>query len=206
MKSNPKGYGIGRRFGRLTIASREGSYAIAICDCGTQKRALMCNLAAGVTQSCGCLHLDTVVARSRKHGLAGTRIYNIWRGMISRCHSPTNIRYCDYGGRGINVFPEWQTSIVAFVAHMGPRPSKHHSVDRINNDGNYEPGNVRWATPVQQARNTRQSRITDETISRIRHLRTEGMRRCEIAEATGVSKATVGNVLFGSRLLEMEYA
>jgi hypothetical protein len=79
--------------------------------------------------------------------------------MKERCNVPTQEAYADYGGRGIAVCKEWDESFEAWFAYMGPRPSPDHSIDRINNDGNYEPGNVRWATREQQQRNTSQNRL-----------------------------------------------
>ncbi len=81
--------------------------------------------------------------------------YRIWNGIKQRCLNPNNAAYGRYGGRGISVCPEWQKDFKAFYAHVGSRPDRYHSIDRIDNDGNYEPGNVRWATAGQQAANRR---------------------------------------------------
>lgn len=83
-----------------------------------------------------------------------SREYVSWRSMIDRCTNPRSPNYVRYGGRGITVCPEWRASLAVFVADMGPRP-EGTSLDRINNDGNYEPGNCRWATPKQQTNNAR---------------------------------------------------
>jgi hypothetical protein len=90
--------------------------------------------------------------------------YRAWVSMNTRCHNPRCRNYAYYGGRGITVFPAWRSvnaggSFLAFFAHIGPRPSRKHSVDRINNDGNYEPGNVRWATPIEQRANRPHRRV-----------------------------------------------
>lgn len=82
-----------------------------------------------------------------------TREYRAWINMKSRCNTPSSTNYGRYGGRGIKVCPEWETSFDRFIQDMGPRPSPHHSVDRIDYDGNYEPSNCRWATMVEQSRN-----------------------------------------------------
>lgn len=91
-----------------------------------------------------------------KHGLYGTPEYNIWRGIKKRCHNPKNAAYADYGGRGVVMCESWRISVANFVADIGRRPSPLHSVDRFPDpNGNYEPGNVRWATDEEQNRNRR---------------------------------------------------
>lgn len=96
--------------------------------------------------------------RFYKHGYAGTPEHRAWSKMKSRCHTETDPSYARYGGRGIKVCAEWRNNFLAFLNHIGPRTSAKHSVDRINNDGNYEPGNVRWATAKEQ-RNNMPSRL-----------------------------------------------
>lgn len=91
----------------------------------------------------------------RKHGLYKSKIYITWQAMKRRCHHKNAANYGRYGARGISVCKEWLESFEAFVAHVGMPPSQKHSIDRINNSGNYEPGNVRWATAQQQADNRR---------------------------------------------------
>src|SRR6476659_2464041 len=93
-----------------------------------------------------------------RHGAHRTPEYRIWCGMLARCRNPRIERYPLYGGRGISVCEKWHR-FSAFFADMGPRPSPRHSIDRIDNDGNYEPGNCRWATPIEQRRNSSTSRL-----------------------------------------------
>lgn len=85
--------------------------------------------------------------------------YNAWRSIKSRCLNPLDKSYASYGGRGIVICEDWQASFQKFLAHIGRRPTARHSIDRINNEGNYEPGNVRWSTPPEQMRNRRVTRF-----------------------------------------------
>lgn len=91
----------------------------------------------------------------KTHNLSYTKIYKIWYSIKNRCNNPKHHAYKDYGGRGIKICYEWQNSLVEFEKYMGKRPSEKHSVDRINPDGNYEPGNVKWSSPYEQANNRR---------------------------------------------------
>ena len=93
-----------------------------------------------------------------RHGFWKTKEYSIWNAMRQRCTNPNSQRWKHYGGRGIKVCDEWLKSFVSFYEHIGPKPGPEYSLDRINNDGNYEPGNVRWATIIQQANNQRRNR------------------------------------------------
>ena len=97
--------------------------------------------------------------RRTKHGLWGTPEYRTWQMMKDRCLNKNGKRYADWGGRGITVASEWVNDFQAFLAHIGRRPSPRYSIDRIDNNVGYMPGNVRWALRLQQMRNTRRSRI-----------------------------------------------
>lgn len=150
----------GMRFERLTVL-RKGTPARyghprwdCRCDCGKEVTVRQSMLVAQQTKSCGCLARDLSVARSTKHGMFGTPEYHAWTHMKGRCNSPSHSDYRNYGGRGISVCPAWQ-SFENFLADMGLRPSPQHSLDRINNDGDYEPLNCRWATVIEQSRNRR---------------------------------------------------
>lgn len=149
----------GRVFGRLTVIEyshthkqRSGKQAAVWdcrCECGKNVSVMASNLKRGNTQSCGCLHRQ----QTTRHGKASTRLYRVWCSMLQRCSNPNNSRYADYGARGIKVCERWH-DFKNFLADIGERPVGA-SLDRIDNDGNYEPGNVRLATTAEQMRNTR---------------------------------------------------
>jgi len=161
---------IGRRFGRLTVLRRAPKRPpcrkprlICLCDCGneTDVRATDLRRTDGrEVRSCGCL--------AKPHGMRNAPEYRAWNGLIRRCECPTNKDFHKYGGRGVRVCQRWRESFAAFYADMGPRPSPRHSIDRIDNDGHYEPGNRRWATVTQHGNNRRTNVLVwfpDETVS-----------------------------------------
>lgn len=129
------------------------------CDCGNIITTSGGNLRSGDTKSCGCLEHDNLVERNLKHGKCGTREYTIWKGIRQRCYNKNEPHYADYGGRGISVCDRWNESFENFLQDMGLSPSLTHSIDRINNSGNYEPSNCFWATKKEQGGNKRNNRI-----------------------------------------------
>jgi hypothetical protein len=147
----------GRRFGRLTVVrfshSDLSTRWICRCDCGTIIVASANHLIPGQVKSCGCLYRDTRVGSPIRHGMSGTSEHRIWKTMRQRCENPRSSRFKDYGGRGIRVCARWR-KFENFFADMGRRPPGR-SIDRIDNDGNYEPKNCRWATAMQQRHNRR---------------------------------------------------
>lgn len=149
----------GTKFNRLTFLSDAGSskkhrYAIFKCECGTEKKIMIAHVRLGKTVSCGCFNLEKTVARSTTHGATRfgkqSKTYMIWGAMKARCLDLSNK---DYGGRGIKICDRW-LEFENFLADMGEKPDGL-SIDRINNDGNYEPSNCRWATTHEQAHNKR---------------------------------------------------
>lgn len=157
-----EGTETGSRFGRFVVVHDQGGKTRrkvgAQCDCGAERTVRLDHLRKGATRSCGCLQQEVRSSTHRTHGGSRDKLYKAWHEMRSRCQIPTHPAYPGYGGRGITVAPEWEEYAV-FARDIGPRPSAAHTIDRINNDEGYKPGNVRWATKVQQAQNRRSSRL-----------------------------------------------
>lgn len=177
------------RFGRLLVVSECGGRVVLCqCDCGTTKRIrkIRLTVTVGPTRSCGCLRVDANRKRLSTHGQSCSkgehrREYRSWRMMLNRCLNPNATGFNNYGGRGITVCERWR-KFENFLADMGPRPAGK-SIDRYpDNDGNYEPGNCRWATRQEQNLNTR----TTKNAARY-----GGFTIRELAQRCGKSIATL---------------
>lgn len=177
---------VGQVVGRLTLQERtcviygghRRSAWVCLCECGTTTTVVEYSL-RGRTTSCGCYQRSLNGKIHWRHGRINTSEYRSWSHMINRCCNPRDIGYQDYGARGITVCESWKISFAQFFKDVGPKPSPKHSIDRIDNMRGYEPGNVRWATATEQARNRRSNhRLTIDGVT---------LTAVEWAERIGVS-------------------
>lgn len=155
----------GDRFGRLTVVGRATPIGqkpvrwLCMCDCGNTNEVETYRLKSGETTSCGCVHSEMLAERNRVHGQTGTRLYNIWRGMKSRCDNPHATSYRYYGAKGIKVCEEWASDFDAFAewsfanGYDPDLPRKDCTIDRIDPNGDYCPSNCRWVDMTVQNRN-----------------------------------------------------
>lgn len=179
----------GRVFSRLTVKSLSHMkgytpYWRCDCECGTVGKLVSgLNLRSGQTKSCGCSRRGPHERHgNKKHGMVKTPEYGVWKGILERCRDAGDH---NYGGRGITIAPEWEKSFRAFYDHVGPRPGPGYSIERIDNDKGYEPGNVRWATDKEQGRNRRTNRVIE--------FRGEKRSMIEWAEIVGIDYRVVRN-------------
>lgn len=159
----------GMKFGRLLVVSEHGRSKDSrvlwkcMCDCGKETIVQASHLKSGRIKSCGCLRNETSKKVNITHGKSKTPEYKTWCGMIKRCQNRNCTGYSDYGGRGIAVCERW-LKFENFLEDMGMRPSKYHSIERKNVNGNYEPDNCKWASPTEQSRNTRKRKDGENLV------------------------------------------
>lgn len=185
---------IGKRFGKLVVVAQAPKrndthrYWKCQCDCGNVTETPTTNLNSGKSKSCGCYRGDSNRERST-HGMTRTRLYRIWNDMRRRCDDPTRDSYPNYGGRGIRYHPSFST----FEGFLNGIPDGYRddlTIDRIYTDGDYEPGNLRWATKSEQQNNKRNNHLVELG---------DGVRRT-LAEASGLFG--VPGSLIGERIRE----
>lgn len=143
----------------LTIVKTQGRKSLYKCKCGNVKWFWLCDVEKGKIKSCGCLRYKKLSERNTKHGKCGTRVYRIWRGIISRCEIKSATSYKNYGGRGISVCNEWHNFHVFNTWAIKNGYSDTLTIERINNNGNYEPQNCCWILKSEQSNNKRQTNI-----------------------------------------------
>lgn len=184
---------VGQKFNRLTVYGLVGftktrqsiSHWLCRCKCGNFSIVAKPKLLKGTTKSCGCQNLKELRALSTTHGMSQTRIFRIWVGMQSRCYDPNCESFKDYGARGITICDRWRGSqgFTNFLTDMGQPTTDQHSIDRKENNGNYEPANCKWSDRYEQARNNRHNH----------YLTAQGETYCasQWAEITGIKSGLI---------------
>lgn len=179
---------VGDKYGKWTVTGpnkmgKQTSMTPCRCECGTERLVIPADLRMGRSKNCGCVRRATVAKNNYIHGHSSTREHVVWLGMIARCTNKRHSHYAIYGGKGVVVCKRWMDSFTDFIADMGWPPSNKHSIDRIDNEGNYEPGNCRWATAKQQQRNkTKTVKITKDGVTK---------SVMEWSEITGIKYGTI---------------
>lgn len=158
----------GQRFDRLLAVGPVGMNRhkmilwLCRCDCGNESIVIGIMLRSGHTRSCGCFAADRRKEWNTTHGMTDTPLHIVWKGMKARCENPASVNFKHYGGRGISIYEEWSRSFEAFRDYVTQLPNygePGYTLDRIDNDQGYRPGNVQWATQAEQNRNTRRSNL-----------------------------------------------
>lgn len=203
-----------KRFGRWIViresTKRKGGkvYWLCKCDCGNIGKVIGTNLKLGLSQSCGCLLRERASKANRIHGQRTTknttRTYQAWKAMRQRCNNSKTSAYKNYGGRGINICSHWD-KFENFFEDMGEAP-KGLTLDRINNDGNYEPQNCRWTTYLQQAQNNRRAKLNIFKVKLIKKLLQESLfTQQKIADIFKISRSTICSIKTGKTWSNIVY-
>ncbi len=183
---------VGERFGSWKFLGPGKGYRWRMrCACGTEREIRSQDVRQGASKSCGCAAANGVLQAGKAnltHGIDyGSKLYRTWRSAKNRCFNPNADKYLSYGGAGITMHPEWAASFPAFAAGVGEPPSPKHTIDRIDNEKNYEPGNVKWSTAKEQANNTSSNvRLTLHGTTKT---------QTQWAEEVGMSTNTIRNRL-----------
>lgn len=192
---------IGLKVGKLTVVAvgditkRRAQKLVCRCECGTERQTEAYKIATGRVHSCGCVR----PGMRKDRPFVGTSEHNSWRAMRNRCNQPSHEHYKYYGGRGIKVCERWD-SFENFLADMGERP-KGRTLDRVDTNGNYEPGNCRWATPTEQVRNQRPKtpcgafrKLRENEVREIKILLSHGVSMARLAAKFGVSAKAIYSI------------
>lgn len=173
--------------GRLTVICFAGINPRSMwrcrCECGKECEVATKYLTSGRTVSCGCVRAEKASTLAKTHGKSKRPEHKVWKKIRQRCTNESNLSFPNYGGRGIKMCSRWLNSFEAFIEDMGERPSRDHSIERIDNDGDYEPSNCIWATKDVQSRNTRR------TVFVV--YRGERHKLCDLCDSRGMRTATV---------------
>lgn len=181
---------IGLTYGRLLVlgvgAKKNGRDKLLKCECkcGQISYVQAYHLKTGNITSCGCYKIELLKEKMTTHGKSKTSEYSIWSDIKRRCLSKKNISYKNYGGRGIKVCDRWLSSFENFLEDMGERPSPEHQIDRIDNNGDYEPNNCRWVTPSENCLNN----------SRSKYWYIEGVKYESLLSASKAHKVSLGTI------------
>lgn len=167
---------------------------VCICDCNPKTTCIRVGQDLGArTNSCGCLQPETNTDRLTTHGRSGSPTHKTWCSIIQRCTNSKNPNWKDYGGRGIGICDRWRNSFESFLTDMGERPYGM-TIERRNNNGNYEPGNCVWASRDAQGRNRRTCKLTEdlanEALGRMEH----GETAASVAKRLNVSAVMVSRI------------
>lgn len=158
----------GAAFGAwIVLYQKDKNTVECVCECGANRLIHRSNLTSGKTTSCGCKKSEKIAKARTTHGMHGTPTYSSWSSMLTRCNNKNSKAYKNYGARGIKVCERWSL-FENFLQDMGEKPKKGMSIDRIDNQGNYEPGNCKWASAKEQCSNTRRTKLTKKLVYEIR--------------------------------------
>lgn len=204
----PKRNWSGTKFGRWTVLSflyKKGSnsYWLCRCSCGAIRPVQINNLTSGKTKSCGCLKVELQTIHGDTRRGEKVRLYRIWRHILSRCQDKNNHEYHRYGGRGITVCEEWKIYKIFKNWALMHGYDDTLTIDRINNDGNYEPSNCRWITRGHNSSRSNRgeghgnSKLTNVIVEEAKILRRQGFSLKQIADNYGVCSTTIGRAITG---------